>query len=73
MNKETQQPKGTAFVEYWDTSAAKAAAAACQKARYCIFATLALATYCLCECLLCIRSMHCFLLLRAVACLKILH
>ncbi|KAL3151924.1 hypothetical protein ABBQ32_001053 [Trebouxia sp. C0010 RCD-2024] len=33
MNKETQQPKGTAFVEYWDTSAAQQAAAACQKAR----------------------------------------
>ncbi|KAL3142888.1 hypothetical protein ABBQ38_003176 [Trebouxia sp. C0009 RCD-2024] len=33
MNKETQQPKGTAFVEYWDTSTAQAAAAACQKAR----------------------------------------
>ena len=34
MNKASQQPKGTAFVEYWDTSAAAAAAAACQKARY---------------------------------------
>ena len=33
MNKASQQPKGTAFVEYWDTSAASAAAAACQKAR----------------------------------------
>ena len=41
MNKENQQPKGTAFVEYWDTSAAQAAAAACQKARYCLSATLA--------------------------------
>ena len=41
MNKETQQPKGTAFVEYWDTTAAQAAAAACQKARYCLTATLA--------------------------------
>ncbi len=34
MNKASQQPKGTAFVEYWDTSAAAAAAAACQQARY---------------------------------------
>ena len=34
MNKASQQPKGTAFVEYWDTLAAAAAAAACQKARY---------------------------------------
>ncbi|DBA82043.1 TPA: hypothetical protein ACH3X1_007738 [Trebouxia sp. C0004] len=33
MNKASQQPKGTAFVEYWDTSTAAAAAAACQKAR----------------------------------------
>lgn len=34
MNKASQQPKGTAFVEYWDIQAAAAAAAACQKARY---------------------------------------
>ena len=40
MNKETQQAKGTAFVEYWDTSAAQAAAAACQKARCCLTAAL---------------------------------
>ncbi|KAL0051511.1 hypothetical protein WJX82_008930 [Trebouxia sp. C0006] len=33
INKASQQPKGTAFVEYWDTSAAAAAAAACQRAR----------------------------------------
>ncbi|KAL0026427.1 hypothetical protein WJX79_009181 [Trebouxia sp. C0005] len=33
MNKASQQPKGTAFVEYWDIQAAAAAAAACQKAR----------------------------------------
>ena len=34
MNKESQQPKGTAFVEYWEANNAQAAAAACQKARY---------------------------------------
>ena len=34
MNKESQQAKGTAFIEYWDNGAASAAAAVCQKARY---------------------------------------
>ena len=44
MNKESQQFKGTAFVEYWDISAAQAAAAACKKARYCFPETFAFAS-----------------------------
>ena len=55
LDKASQQPKGTAFVEFWEASCASSAAAACQQARSAFSPELLLSescTYIMLVCLL---------------------